>query len=559
MRCWIALIAALGIGLPVAAADWDIQDYKVDVTVLHDGTMKVVETLDVDFTRESHHGIYRLIPIKYEDRLGSTFKYRFSLDSVTDQNGSPYQVNLTREGRYVKVRVGDPSKYVQGRAIYNISYTIHRGIRFFDTSDELYWNAVGPEWDVPILAASCTVHLPQKVDLKALSYNCFTGACGSQERAAVMDPGDGQHLFFQTARELWPREGFTVFVAWPKGIVKEPEKVQRMGWFMADNGMWFIPIVILIGIVQMWRRRGKDPSTGRSVATAYDPPDNLLPAEVGTLIDEHVNPREYSATIVDLAVRGYIRIEAIKEKRFLFEKTDYQLVKLKDPDDQLTPFEVELMEDVFSGLDSRLVSDLANRFYTHIPALKDKLYQRLIANGYFDERPDKVRAKYIGLGIAVIVLGVAVGVVAQSLMWGFALGLSGLVVLAFSNAMPRRTGKGASAFLGIKGFEDYLSTAEKSMIEYQERQGYFERYLPYAIVLNVANQWARAFEGITSQPPDWYSGPIGTTFSPSAFAHDMTTASTQISSGLTSSPSSSGGGGGGFSGGGGGGGGGGAW
>ncbi len=123
--------------------------------------------------------------------------------------------------------------------------------------------------------------------------------------------------------------------------------------------------------------------------------------------------------------------------------------------------------------------------------------------------------------------------------------------------------KGARAFQGIRGFEDYLQTAEREDIEYQERQGYFEKYLPYAMVLNVADRWARAFDGITNQPPDWYSGPMGTSFSPTFFAHDMHMATSQMGSSFVSSPSSSGsssgGGGGGFSGGGGGGGGGGAW
>lgn len=559
MRLLIATILIAALSPSVTAANWDIQDYEVDITVLANGTMKIVETLDVDFSREPHHGVYRLIPIKYEDRLGSTFKYRFSLDSVTDENGTPYKVKVTRQARYVKVRVGDPKKYVQQRTIYNIAYTIDRGIRFFDTSDELYWNAIGHEWGVPIRAASCTVHLPEKIDLESLSYNCFTGFYGSREADAVIDPGDGQHFFFESTRELGPGEGMTIFISWPKGIVKAPEMVQRAGWFLTDNGMWAIPIAALALLTVVWRRRGKDPSLGRSITTAYDPPDKLLPAEIGTLIDERVNPREFSATIVDLAVRGYIHIEAIKEKGLLFSKTDYKLVKLKEPDDELSAFESQLMDDIFGGLPFCLISDLKNKFYTNIPGLKDKLYARLIRNGYFDERPDKVRAKYVGIGIAVLVVAGAVGGLAQSLMWGLSLGLSGLFVLPFANAMPRRTRKGAAAFLGIKGFEDYLSTAEKSMIEYQERTGYFERYLPYAMVLNVADEWAKAFEGITSTPPQWYSGPMGTAFSPTIFASDMTAASTQISSGLTSSPSSSGGGGGGFSGGGGGGGGGGGW
>jgi hypothetical protein len=540
MRTLFIAAVLLSLTLPVLAEDWDIVDYNVDITVQRDGVMKVVETIDVDFSREAHHGIYRLIPIKYQDRYGAAFKYRLALDKVTDLGGVPYQVHLSRQGHYVKIRIGDPERLVQQRMVYVIAYTLDRGIRFFDNADELYWNPIGTEWAVPIHAARCLVHLPQSVPLDFLEYNCWTGPFGSRTSNAAMDAGDGQHLRFEAGQPLRLQEGMTIFVSWPKGIVKKPEYVQRLAWFMSDNGMWFIPILLLLGMTVQWNRRGRDPSTGRSVTTTYDPPDNLTPGEIGTLIDERAGVREITSTIVDLAVRGYIRIEVIKEKALIFTKTDYRLVKLKEPDKDLSDYESYLMARIFGGEESRLISSLKNVFYTYIPKL--------------NQSPAAVRSEYLGIGAVVVAVGVGLAVLLSAvlggtIMWGAAIGVCGLVVLAFSNAMPRRTAKGARAFMGIKGFEDYLSTAEKETIQFQERQGCFDKYLPYAMVLNVADQWARAFEGIASTPPNWYAGPLGDTFSPSLFTHDLTGAAAQMGSGLSSSPSSSGGGGGGGGGG----------
>jgi uncharacterized membrane protein len=572
MRVLIWAVFLLGFAIPAADDDWDITDYNVDITVQPDGKMNVIETIDVDFTREAHHGIYRLVLVKYEDRLGSTFRYRFKLDSVTDENGAPYTVKVSRQGRYVNVRIGDPDRVVQQRMVYNIAYTLDRGIRFFDSADEVYWNPIGHEWGVPIGAGRCVVHLPQPIEPGRLQCNCWTGPYGSRARDASIDAGDGQNILFVANRSFGPQEGMTVFVGLPKGVIKEPERVQRIAWFTTDNGMWFLPPIMLIGFTMLWYRVGRDPDPGRSVTTAYDPPDGLSPAEVGTLIDERINPRDITATIVDFAVRGYLRIELTKEKLFIFEKTEYKLVKLKEPGDELTPFERYLMTSLFDSKSERLISDLKNKFYTHLPELKKRLYVQLKKKGYLDTRFDTVRSHYLGAGIAIMVAAGIVGAITGSLMWGLALACCGLIVVAFSPVMPRKTLKGARAFQAIRGFEDYLATAEKDMIELQQRQGFFDKFLPYAMVLNVSDQWARAFDGIMTAPPSWFAGAPGSafhpsvltsdavsTFNPALFAHDMNAASDHISSGLTSSPSSSGGGGGGFSGGGGGGGGGGAW
>jgi len=147
--------------------------------------------------------------------------------------------------------------------------------------------------------------------------------------------------------------------------------------------------------------------------------------------------------------------------------------------------------------------------------------------------------------------------------WFLSVSVCGLIIAAAARTMPKKTRKGRDALIAARGFEEYLSRAERREIELQERQNYFEKFLPYALAFGIADKWARAFEGIQTKPPNWYSGDGGV-FRPTLFAHDLNLASRSMSSAMVSQPRSSGGSGGsgfsgGFSGGGRGGGGGGAW
>jgi uncharacterized membrane protein len=114
----------------------------------------------------------------------------------------------------------------------------------------------------------------------------------------------------------------------------------------------------------------------------------------------------------------------------------------------------------------------------------------------------------------------------------------------------------------VLGFQEFLSRVEADRIERTVKTPeMFEKYLPFAMALGVEDNWAKAFEGIYTQPPQWYTGPAGVhTFRPSTFTSNLGAMSSQAASVMASAPRSSGGSGfsggssgGGFGGGGGGG------
>ena len=78
----------------------------------------------------------------------------------------------------------------------------------------------------------------------------------------------------------------------------------------------------------------------------------------------------------------------------------------------------------------------------------------------------------------------------------------------------------------------------------------FEKYLPYAIALDVSDRWAKAFEGIYQEPPGWYVSPRGyVTFDAVSFNRSLDSSLTSMGQAMFTAPRSSGTGGGGFSGG----------
>jgi len=212
---------------------------------------------------------------------------------------------------------------------------------------------------------------------------------------------------------------------------------------------------------------------------------------------------------------------------------------------------------------------LKNKFYTNLDGLKKVLYGELIRKKYFLSSPEKVRNSYLAAGIVVLVFSILAFVFlipdagGKSFIAGI---LTGVPVLAFAKFMPVKTKAGASAYMDILGFQEFMNRAEKDRIERMGDMNLFSKFLPYAIALDVADNWAKAFEGIYQDPPDWYVSPVGfRTFSPYAFTHSLNSVTSDLGSAMFSAPRGTGGGGGGGFGGGGssgggfGGGGGGSW
>jgi len=605
-----ALILAWPASAHAQAADELIHDYQVLLDIQPDGELLVTETIDYDFGLTPHHGIFRDIPdrLVYDDRYDRIFPIHVL--SVEGSPGTPSGYKIEHDGGLLRIRIGDPDRTIQGEHVYTITYRVEGALNGFGDHDELYWNAIGTYWNVPIGSASVRVTGPS--DFSQIA--CFTGL----ERSSL--PCSGSTMQGATATfgqsDLDPYEGLTVVVALPKGAVPDPDPILKERWNFARafsatpitltvSGAFLV--LLMVGVVRFLWTRGRDrraigspvdvsygtSSEGEQAVPLFEssvnpvefaPPEDIRPGQVGTLVDEVANPLDATATIVDLAVRGYLRIEEIP-KKWLFGKPDWRLVKLKEADGDLLKYERLLFNGLFEdadeepdddepddgaqpkpGLAQVKLSSLRKQFAPRLGKVQEALYEDAVKRKWFSGRPDKVREKWTVFGWLTLAAGVGLTALVAAKTHGglitLPLTLAGLLLIGGARYMPRRTAKGTGMVRRVFGFRTYIETAEAQEARFQEQENLFSRYLPYAVVFGCTEKWARAFSHLSDQPSQqgWYVGPhpftIGS-FSSSIDHFAVSTAGT-----IASTPGGSGGsgfGGGGSSGGGGGGGGGGSW
>jgi uncharacterized membrane protein len=571
-RSAVFLCLLLLVVLPASARQLTIQNFDVQVEVHPDATIEITEFIEARFTGE-WHGIYRFIPVEYTTPQG--FSYRFFLEplSITDQNANPLKYELTEERGNKKFKIYVPGAVDATRNVV-VHYRVLNGLRFFEDHDELYWNLTGNEWEVPIEHATGRVELPAGVTgIRALA---FTGAYGSRGQDADIST-EGNVVKFRARHQLSFHEGLTCVVGWDKGLVHEPGFLTQATIFLRSNWTFSIPIGVFFIMLWLWWTRGRDPRP-QAISVQYEPPDKLTPAEAGTLVDNEAAIRDITATIVDLAVKGYLVIEQQQKDQLLglMHSKEYVFHLKKPPAEwkDLRAHETQIMAALFEGAsrDSVKLSELQNHFYTHLPSIRDCIFDALIADNYYLHRPDKVRQTYLGAGIVTGLLIIwASAPISRSfgvtplttILTGVA---TGLIICGFGWFMPARTITGARALEKVLGFEDFLGHVESDrfarIIKSPEM---FEKFLPYAMALHVEKKWVQAFASIAMQPPQWYQGTYGPGFNPVFLVNDLNTMSSSAGSAMSSSPRSSGSfggsgfGGGGFSGGGGGGGGGGGF
>ncbi len=571
--CLYELITCvLLLAAPLAAKSWRVADFQDNIVVAQDGSALVTERITLDFVGE-WHGIHRTIPIEYPGSNGTNYELFLKVASVTDGAGGKlkYDSSTSNGARDLKIYIPDA---VDTTRTVEITYRVRNGTRFFDSHDEFYWNVTGNDWPVPIDHAAATVRFPASA-AGSLRAQAFTGVYGSTQRDATSKI-DGVQAQFETGNPLPMRGGLTIDIYLPKDVLKEPSSVTKCFWFFGGNPIVFLPLVTLLGMFALWWYKGRDPDAGLSVAPMYEPPFGISPAEAGTLLDDQIHPRDITSTIIDLAVRGYIKIEETAEKILIFTHKDYVFHLLK-PREQwdagLAPHERVMLENVFAGGNDTRLSSLKNRFYTAVPVIREDIMSALKRKGIYLLDPESANGYSVGAAIAVLIPFA----IFQFMDWAnffnsalllvVCIPLSLVIWWLFARVMTAKTIKGARTRVAVLGFQEFMNRVDAERLKIMPPTT-FEKFLPYAMALEVEHHWAQAFAGIVKDPPQWYVSPGGYgAFNPIFFSSSMHSMASDMHQVFVSSPRASssgsgfggGGGGGGFSGGGFGGGGGGAF
>jgi uncharacterized membrane protein len=567
-RCELIVCLFLLLSLTASAAaqarNWRVTDFNDTISIAPDGTALVSEKITLAFVGQ-WHGIHRTIPVEYPGPQGTNYTLFLKIINVTDENGSRLKYDSSKSGtsRDLKIYIPDA---VDTTRVVNIDYSVRNGVRFFgsnnDSYAEFYWNVTGNDWPVPIDHASAFVTLPENA-AAGLRAQAFTGAYGSKE-SEVSAEVKGSDVVFETTRALRMRAGLTIDIYVPQGVIKPPSALAKLFWFLGGNPIVFLPLLTFAVMLGLWYSVGRDPDPGVSVAPQYEPPQGMSPAEAGTLIDDTIHPRDITSTIIDLAVRGYIKIEEKIDTFLLFHHKDYLFTLLKPREQwgsELAPHERVMLENIFlSGTGTRL-SDLKNRFYIAIPVVREDIMSALKSKGIYTLDPESANGYSIVAGVVIAILVIGVQIMGwMNLFYSIPLVIGSVLVSAliwwlFARQMTAKTVTGARTRIAVLGFQEFMNRVDSDRIKRMPPDT-FEKFLPYAMALGVEHHWAQAFDGIIKDPPSWYVSPNGYVgFSPLFFSSSMHSMASDMHQVFVSAPRASSGGsgfsnGGGFSGGG---------
>jgi uncharacterized membrane protein len=547
----IALIPSIA----SAQSDEAVRVFQGIATLRDDRTLTVTENITYDFGKNERHGIFREITTKYE-RSGGAYKLRLDLKEVTmDGENVPYKIQ-SRSPTF-RIRIGDSDVTITGKHEYSITYETDRAINFFDGEAELYWNVTGDEWEVPILKSSFSIVGPPDFDAHTSETVCYTGAYGTTEQTCQVLTQANTAQFI-SGRSYAPGEGLTIAIRFPEGMIQKPSLADRLFQIVMDNWILGLPFIVFAFMYYTWRKKGKDPKGKGTVVPQYDPMRGLAPMEMLGLKDQSIGHTAITATMLDLARRGYMKIEfSDKEGFFGKKKQEYAFLRQKEADDKLQSFERTILNGIFDGKDRVDLADLKGTFYKDIAKAKEQAFKSLRTKKLFGKNPNTVRASYMVTGAVLAGMGFWL-----ILLFGFgALGIvsviaSGIIIAVFGWFMPSKTKEGSVALEEVDGFKWFLSVTEKDRMSFHNapkvRPEKFHEFLPYAIAFGVENAWAKQFEGIDVPPPQYATGIH--TWNMLYFANSLHTLDAQAASTAFAAPSSAGSGGSGFSGGGGGGG-----
>ncbi|MFM1891115.1 MAG: hypothetical protein RLZ44_192, partial [Pseudomonadota bacterium] len=598
-----------------------------------DAEVLVTETIRVRAEgQQIRRGIYRDIPTDYKDRYGNTYRVGLQVLEVRrDGHVEPYRTE--RRGNGLRIYIGDPDVLLHpGDYQYRIRYRSNRQLGFFADHDELYWNVTGNGWDFAIEQASARVILPDSVPVAAVAAEGYTGpqgAKGQDYQARIDTNGDA---LFRTTRALAPREGLTIVTTWPKGHVTPPTTEQRFDAFLHDNRDALVGgaglAVLLLYYLISWLKVGRDPPAG-VIIPRYEPPPDYSPAALRFVRRMGYDHKTFAAAVVNLAVKGYLRIVEAVPGQFVLEK-------LGQTEGAVAPGEGVIASTLFGSGAQQIALTQSNHrvigkaLKAHRRALRLHLEKSyflrnalylipgvLISVGVLIAAvlalPDPGQRQLAGM-MCLWLAGWSVGVLflvsnafhawrapgnrGRALFatlfalpflvfWFFGIGTlasegspavvavvlgTAAINYAFYHWLKAPTWKGRRLLDQVEGFRQYLAVAEQDELNFKHpphrTPELFERYLPYALALDVEQAWAARFAGVLAAAqtdqggyrPRWYQGRSFTQHNfaglASAIGSGMGAA---IASAATAPGSSSGAGGGGSSGGGGGGGGGGGW
>ncbi len=519
----MGILLALGEPAGAQAKTLIWENFDVTITVLPNGDFHVLERQRIRFISGTFTFGFAEIPLGKTEGITDVLVSepggrQYAPGGFSEQ---PYTFDVsTSEGEEI-IRWYFPPTSNAVRT-FDLAYIVHGGIRVYDRGDKLQWIAIDNERDFPIEAASVTVVLPHGAEFLANPDSAGVEATWglSADRSSVTYLAEGGMSVYDT---------FEIGMEFTHGVIPDV----RPGWQKQHDAEEYYDLsvkpyvnlllgvsaaLLILGgpalILIIWYTRGRDPKVGPIPQYIEEPPDDLPPGVLGTLLDERADMRDVVATMINLAHKGHMTIEETGRGGFLGLGSPDFVFRKTAGHEVLGPVEKEVMRGIFTGTRTeRKLSDLRNKFYTRLPKIQRRLYEQMVSRKFFRSNPDTTRKIWRGIGIALLFGAIFFGGFGSAALNEYAdllpcvfagFGLLGLAALIAGGAMPAKTRKGAEAAARWGAFKNYLQQIDR-LTDLGEAGELFEKYLPYAIAFGIRDSWIHKFSQVPATPiPGWY-------------------------------------------------------
>lgn len=518
------LIVTLGVAVvPVAASPSFAKSVvaermDVDVTVLPNGDINVIQIQQIKFQGGPFREGFQTIRLKNSDGVTNITLSEVGGRVYRSGTGGDYTFSVTRNAEEAEVVWYFPSISDQTRK-FQLSYTLKNVVRQYDSGDKVQFMAIPDALEYPVYASTIKIYLPTPL----VADPDFAGPAAKWQ----ISP-DSKMVTIDLQRAVSPNQGFQFGVIFQHGAITTSKptwqaEVDRQYEFETkvkpwiDLGLGALGLAMLLAVPAMlyliWFMFGRDPSVGLVAEYITEPPSDLPAGVAGALVDERADLRDLTATMIDLARRGFITMEEKEVKGSFGSAAKRFVLKKKNPLSNARRFETELYNALFLRGDEVDLGKLPEGFFTRLPMIETALYGEAVKEKLFSVSPDQVRGGYTTVGTMLVVFSFVVGVVAFGIFDAVSLsllcpvipvGVFGVGLAILGQSMPRKTRAGAEEAAKWKAFQKYLGNIQKYK-EVKEATDQFEKYLPYAIAFGLERRWINAFAAEpTVPPPIWY-------------------------------------------------------
>ncbi len=524
-----AVVAALFLPATTASArdaadQAQIQSYQATVRVEKNGSLHVAETVVYDFSVTSASAVKREIVTRESYDAESDRVYALG-NVVVDAVQTDVDATITTDGGRAAIDV-EFSEPQTDTVTLTFNYDVAGAVA--ETADglEVRWPVV-QGFQQPIATARVEWNATDVIWL-----SCLAGPAGSSRPCTMSQLVDVSTPTMEQ-KGLASGEQMVGILGLNADSGVAPSTDLQSRWsiarsFTANGAPVYVALaVLLLGLLfptWLWLSRGRDtagreprevrPMTAMGDRMLFSPPSAVRPGQMGTIVDERADVVDVSSTIVDLAVRNYIFVEELS--RTQHGRHDWMLRRRNDAGDELLPYEREVFDAIFSGRAEVRVSELEGVLRNRISDVRALMYDDMVGQGWFKERPDAVRSRWTTAGWVLLgagaVLTVVLALASSFGLVGLSVVIAGAALAAVGQVTPARTAKGSRVLAELKEFRAFLESPAVEAMPTGQREELISRFFPYALVFGLGERWADELaatdtDDTSGEPIYWYGAP----------------------------------------------------